>query len=202
MVTLRKGGSYRFADSTAPHEVYWLAHSTSDRNDSHRQAKLRAAVGSCENGEKKVFSYFFFFPFSFFHFLSFSLSLFRFFSFYLPSPYPLSDSQHFSSFFTFRLRPFSLRQSSARRCWSTSMLVGRLRLPKEEDVLRAVGKKSDSDIRSWWLLTLAFLSISKINLNCYFRTSLKSCLKINNLSLSVSLSSFSVVGGGGIWLDF
>ena len=129
-------------------------------------------------------------------------SLFLFFSFYLPSPYPLSDSQHFSSFFTFRLRPFSLRQSSARRCWSTSMLVGRLRLPKEEDVLRAVGKKSDSDIRSWWLLTLAFLSISKINLNCYFRTSLKSCLKINNLSLSVSLSSFSVVGGGGIWLDF
>ena len=90
MVTLRKGGSYRFADSTAPHEVYWLAHSTSDRNDSHRQAKLRAAVGSCENGEKKVFSYFFFFHslfFIFFH--SLFLSFVFFLSIYLlltPSP--------------------------------------------------------------------------------------------------------------------
>ena len=153
--------------------------------------------GAARMGKKKSFFLFFFHSLFFIFFHSLSLS-FVFFSFYLPSPYPLSDSQHFSSFFTFRLRPFSLRQSSARRCWSTSMLVGRLRLPKEEDVLRAVGKKSDSDIRSWWLLTLAFLSISKINLNCYFRTSLKSCLKINNLSLSVSLSSFSVVGGGGI----
>ena len=99
MVTLRKGGSYRFADSTAPHEVYWLAHSTSDRNDSHRQAKLRAAVGSCENGEKKkVFSYFFsilFFSFSFI--LSLSLSFFFLSIYLLLTPSPILNIFHLFS---------------------------------------------------------------------------------------------------------